>query len=102
MPFGAMPHTFGSSSKGESHVELPGRERQCRGRQVLDDRIFNAVEIGPARFPIIRVSRYLDVLVGLEFDEFERASADRMASPDIPRILGRWGPRSARRAALQR
>ena len=37
-----------------------------------------AVEIGPARLPVIRVRRHLDELVRLELDEFERAGADRM------------------------
>src|SRR5260370_2818942 len=36
------------------------------------------VEIGPYRFPIIRVPGDPDPLVRLELDEFERAGADRM------------------------
>ena len=42
--------------------------------------VFDAVEIGPARLPVIRVARHRDVFVRLELDEFERAGADRMAA----------------------
>src|SRR5580692_8477509 len=60
-------------------------ERPCRTfrnegqdgrRQVFDDRVLDAVEIRPVLLPVIRVSCYLDVLVRLELDEFERAGAD--------------------------
>src|SRR5204862_7761740 len=42
------------------------------------DRILDAVEIGPARLPVIRVARDLDVLVRLELDKLERPRADRV------------------------
>jgi peptide/nickel transport system substrate-binding protein len=44
---------------------LPGNQRQNRRRQVLDDRILDAVEIRPALLRVIWVSRYLDILVWL-------------------------------------
>jgi len=64
----------------KGHVELSGNERQCRRRPVADDRILDAVEMRPARLPVIRVARYRDPLVRLELDEFKGAGADRMAA----------------------
>src|SRR5262249_11762957 len=64
--------------QGQSQVELPGIECQHRRRRVLDDRIFDAVEVGPVLFPIIGIAGDLDPLVRLELDEFEWASADRL------------------------
>src|SRR5439155_14907513 len=46
----------------------------------LYDLKVDAVEIGPVFFPVIRIFLYLDRLVRLELDEFERARADRMAA----------------------
>ena len=63
---------------GKGQLVFAGDKGEDRGRTVLDDRIFDAVEIGQARLPIIRVFRHCDVLVGLELDEFERTGADRM------------------------
>ena len=55
------------------------------------DPVFDAVEIRPARLPVIRVAGELDVLVRLVVDEFEWASADRMlahvAWRDMARIV---------------
>src|SRR5215831_13212863 len=56
-----------------------------RRREIANDRILDAVEIGPALLPVIRVSRQFDVLVRLELDEFERTGADRMAAH-----IARW------------
>src|SRR5262249_39051543 len=42
-------------------------------------RTLDAIEIWPARFPVIRIARP-DPLVRLEFDEFEGAGAGRMAA----------------------
>src|SRR5713101_2655082 len=61
----------------EGHIKLPGNKCQRRGRLVAYDRIFDAIEIRPARFPVIRVSRHPYPFVRLEFDEFEWAGADR-------------------------
>src|SRR5207247_3154755 len=62
----------------KGQVELSGDQRQYGGRQVLDDRILDAVEIRPILLPVIRVPRYLDVFVRSEPDEFERTGADRL------------------------
>jgi hypothetical protein len=62
----------------KGQIELAGDESEDRGRAVGDDRVFDAVEIGPARLPIIGVADELDPLVRFELDEFERAGADRM------------------------
>src|SRR6516225_6114335 len=59
-------------------VELAGDEGEVRRARILDDRIFDAVEIRPARLPVVRVARHLDVFVRLELDEFEWAGADRV------------------------
>src|SRR6516165_9429391 len=69
---------------GKVMSNFPGDKCQNRRRQVADDRVFDAIEVRPPRFPVSRISRYLDVFVRLEFDEFERAGADRMAA-HIPR-----------------
>src|SRR5262249_8020682 len=61
---------------GERHVELARGEGQYRRRQVLYDRILDAVEIRPAILPIIWVSCDLDRLVRLEFDEFKWTGTD--------------------------
>ena len=63
---------------GEGQFEFPGDEGEQCGRAGADDRILDAVEIGQAVLPITGVARDLDVFVGLELDEFERAGADRM------------------------
>src|SRR5919109_1087176 len=51
---------------------------------------FDAVEIRPARLPVIRVTRRAHDLVRLELDEFERTGPDRMAAHlgwrDVARI----------------
>jgi PAS domain S-box-containing protein len=78
---------------GEGQVELAGNKGEDRSRAVGDDRIFDAVEIGPARFPIIGIADELDCLARLELDKFERAGADRMlphvARRDMAGIDGR-------------
>src|SRR5215831_11006442 len=61
-----------------SKVELARAKGHHPGRNVLDDRILNAVDIRPALLPIIRVSRYFDRLLGFELGEFEGAGADRV------------------------
>src|SRR5215472_12136672 len=59
-------------------------------RQVLDDRILDAVEIGSPWLPVIRIAGHRNRLVRLEIDEFERAGADRvlphLARRDVARI----------------
>src|SRR5262249_49618236 len=62
----------------EKDIVFDGEERQKPRRDVFDDRVLDAVEIGPARLPIVGVARHRDRLVGLEVDEFEWAGADRM------------------------
>ena len=61
-------------------IELAGDEGQRPGRGIGNDRIFDAIEIGPARLPVIRIARHRDALVGLVLDEFERSRADRTAA----------------------
>jgi hypothetical protein len=50
----------------KGQVELAGDEGEDRGRAVGDDRVFDAVEIGTPRFPIIGVADELDPFVRLE------------------------------------
>src|SRR5206468_12072187 len=57
-------------------VELARGQGQDRGRGIADYRVFDAVEIRQAGFPVIRIARNLDRLVGLELDELERPGAD--------------------------
>jgi hypothetical protein len=47
------------------HVEVPGDKCQYRGRQITDDRILDAVEIGPVRLPVIWVFVTLITSFGL-------------------------------------
>jgi len=67
-----------SGINAENPIETTGDKPQDAGRQARDDPLLNAVEIGPARFPVLWVPGDPDPLVRPEFDEFERASADRM------------------------
>src|SRR6202011_168540 len=46
-------------------VELAGDKSQLPRRGVRDDRRLDAVEIGPARLPVIRVAQGADMFVGL-------------------------------------
>ncbi len=62
----------------EGHIEFAGDEGEDRSRAVGDDGVFDTVEIGAPRLPVIRVARHLDRLVGFVLDEFERPGADRM------------------------
>ena len=59
---------------------LPAMNVRLRVAISCDDVPLDAVEIRPARLPVIRVSRRPDHLVRLELDEFERARADRMGA----------------------
>jgi len=68
------------NAKGRGHVELAGEKRQIARRYFFYDRVLDGVEIRPIFFPVIGISRQLDPLVRLEFDEFEGTSADRMAA----------------------
>src|SRR6202022_1069291 len=54
-------------------------------------------EVGSVRFPIIRVARHLDRLVGLVLDEFEWPGADRMAAHLASRNVAWINRRIARR-----
>jgi hypothetical protein len=74
-------------------TKAKGQERR---RRVLDDRVLDAVEIGQARLPVIRVLRDLDALVRLELDELERAGADRV----LPHLCRRHVARVDRREAV--
>src|SRR5271169_2481425 len=66
--------------KGDAEIDvgLAGDETQEARRYIPDDRPFNAVDIGSARFPVIGAAGERDRLVWLKLDEFERAGADRM------------------------
>src|SRR5262249_38931864 len=55
-----------------------GNKGQDRGRAVAQDRVFDRIEIGYARLPVVRVLYDLYEFIRLELDEFERARADRM------------------------
>jgi hypothetical protein len=61
-------------------IELAVNEGQRPRRSIGNDRVFDAIEIGPSRLPVIRIARHRDALVGLVFNEFERSRADRMAA----------------------
>src|SRR6202011_4336407 len=61
-------------------VELPGNEAQYSRRDTWYYRILDAVEIGSAVLPVIRISGYPDQFIGFEFDEFEGAGADRSSA----------------------
>ena len=79
---------------------LPATKREHRGRAVGMIVEVDAVEIGPARLPVVRVPRELDRLVGLELDKLERAGADRMRGASAPAGRGTDRPAtSPRRAA---
>src|SRR5205085_11052735 len=65
-------------------VEFAGEEGEVPRRDFPHDRVFNAVEIWPSRFPIIGIADQLDRLVWLEIHELERAGADR-ALPHLTR-----------------
>ena len=69
----------------ERHVELAGHERQDAGRAVLDHLPVDAVEIGLALLPVVRVAHELHRLAALELDELERPRADRIGA----HVLGR-------------
>jgi hypothetical protein len=60
-----------------------------RRRYIFDDRIFDAVEVGPVRLPVIRVAHQLNSLVRLEFDEFEHADdpGARVGDGMLPALL---------------
>src|SRR5438045_9716281 len=62
---------------GRADIEIAGEEGQIARRDLAQDRKLDAVEIGPARFPVTRVFRELDVFVRLELKEFERTGDDR-------------------------
>src|SRR5437667_11740827 len=55
MACGASFLTSPSCGYPEIDIILTGDERQEPRRYVLDDRVFDAVEVGPVLFPIIRV-----------------------------------------------
>src|SRR5437762_13677870 len=63
---------------GRADIEISGEEGQVAWRDLAQYRKLDAIEIGSARFPVIRVFRELDVFVRLELDEFERTGADRL------------------------
>ena len=90
-------HQRGRHKAGPGAVEFLGAERQDPGRGVADDRVFDAVEIGPARLPVIGVAGQHDPLVRLELDELERAGADRMLAHLRRRHMARIDRRPARR-----
>src|SRR6516162_5636474 len=80
----------------EDLIERTGDKSQDARRKARDDRPLDAVEIGPARLPVIGVSRHPDVFVRLEFDEFEWAGADRMLAHVARRDVTRIDRRPAR------
>src|SRR6516165_2508695 len=85
----------GVSRKWSGHIELARDEGQYRGRRVRDDRVLDAVEIGPVRLPVIRVAHDLDIFLRLEIAEFERAGADRMLAHVARAYMARKDHREA-------
>ena len=73
-----VAHRLHRDLVGKAHVELAGDKSERLGRAVRNDGPLDAVEIGPAGLPVIRVLGEPDIIVRLELDEFERARADRM------------------------
>src|SRR6516164_7281409 len=72
------------TDRNKGRVEFSSGEAQYRCRKVLDDGIFNPVEIRAVGFPVIWIARYRYAFVRFELDKFERAGADRML-PHLPR-----------------
>ncbi len=85
------------TTKGQVMSNLPETKARSRCRAVRDDRVFDAVEIGPILFPIVRIAGHRDQLVRLELDEFERAGPDRMAAHFCRRHVAGIDRRIARR-----
>src|SRR5262249_17977072 len=73
-----VPEQWDRHLIGKGHVEFAGNKAEDRGRAVCDDRVFDAVEVRPVRFPVIRISRHRDPFGWLDLDEVERAGADRV------------------------
>src|SRR5215467_1062819 len=68
-----------------TRFEFASDEVEITGRRIGNNRGFDRVEIWSSGLPIIRVSHDPNALVRLEFDEFERAGADRV----LPHLRGR-------------
>jgi hypothetical protein len=80
-------HTRDGKLVRESHVEFPRYKRQCCGRGVADDRIFDTIEVGPIRFPVLSVPYHADDLVRPELDEFERPRPNRVSAHFVRRDM---------------
>ena len=68
------------TSVGKVMSNLPLTKDSMRVERSGMMRVLDAVEIGPARLPVVGVLHQLDALVHLELDELERAGADRLAA----------------------
>src|SRR5207248_2955328 len=73
----------------KGHVELAGNKGERLSGTIWNDRPLDAVEIWPARLPVIRVLRKSYVVVWLELDEFEWARANRMRAHVARRHVAR-------------
>ena len=80
----------------EMRRRLPAIKARSRVDRSLMIVPLDAIEIRPARLPVIRVARHRDDLVRLELDEFEGAGADRMAAHVARRDMARIDRRPAR------
>ena len=88
---------------GKVMSNLPAMKARLAVAEILDDRIFDAIEIRPPRLPVIRVAGHLNVLVGLVLDEFEGAGADRMLAHLVRRHMAGIDRRETRpRSASER
>jgi hypothetical protein len=56
----------------------PAKKGQVAGSAFAHNRVFDAIEIGSVRLPVIGIAGDLDVFVRLELDKFEWAGADRV------------------------
>ena len=87
---------------GKIMSNLPATNARIPRRDALDDGVFDAVEIRPARLPVIRVAGHLDVFVRLELDELERARADRLLAHLRGRHMAGIDRRTSRASSIRK
>jgi hypothetical protein len=73
-----QPKRSASASCSQLEQRRPDVDRYGQSGTEPTHRPLDAIEIGPAGFPVLRVPGDSDPLVRPEFDEFERAGANRM------------------------
>src|SRR4030095_13236937 len=62
----------------KGHIEIAGGESKNARRAVLDDLELDAIEVGLALLPVVRVLHELDRFAAPVFDELEGTCADRL------------------------